>query len=206
MFYRACGKRFIDLLFATLAFLLLCPIMLVVAVLVRIKLGSPIWFCQERPGLRERIFTIYKFRTMYPAANNEAPKDERNRIGAFGHFLRATGLDELPQLINIIKGEMSFVGPRPLLVEYLPLYNEQQKQRHSVRPGLTGLAQISGRGDLPWSQKLEYDYQYAQNVTFLGDLAILLKTFILIFRGTGKGATVSPLAYPTEEDKANSKK
>ena len=149
--YRKYIKRILDFILSLIALIILSPILLVIAILVRIKLGSPVIFKQERPGLNEKIFTLYKFRTMTDKKDKEGnllPDSER--LTRFGKMLRSTSLDELPELINILKGDMSIVGPRPLLVEYLELYNEEQKHRHDVRPGLTGLAQVSGRNSLTW--------------------------------------------------------
>jgi lipopolysaccharide/colanic/teichoic acid biosynthesis glycosyltransferase len=171
---------------ALVGLIVLSPVMLVVAILVRIKLGSPVIFNQPRPGLNEKIFTLYKFRTMTDERdeNGELLPDEQ-RLTPFGTWLRSTSLDELPELWNILKGDMSFVGPRPLLVEYLPLYNEQQRRRHIVRPGLTGLAQVSGRNAVSWEEKFLLDIEYINNITFWGDLAILAKTVLAVLRREG---------------------
>ena len=175
--YRKFGKRFLDILISGMALILLSPVFLAVAVLVRIKLGSPVIFHQKRPGKDEKIFTLCKFRTMTDA------KDEKGnllpdevRLTSFGKLLRATSLDELPELWNILKGDMSLVGPRPLLVEYLPRYNEEQKHRHDVRPGLTGLAQVKGRNAISWEEKFKYDIEYVNNITLRLDLMILFLT------------------------------
>ncbi len=175
--YRKFGKRFLDILVSGVALILLSPVLLVVAVLVRVKLGSPIIFHQKRPGKDEKIFTLCKFRTMTDG------KDEKGnllpdevRLTSFGKLLRATSLDELPELWNILKGDMSLVGPRPLLVEYLPRYNEEQKHRHDVRPGLTGLAQVKGRNAISWEEKFKYDIEYVNNITLRLDLMILFLT------------------------------
>jgi lipopolysaccharide/colanic/teichoic acid biosynthesis glycosyltransferase len=160
--------------------------MIVIAILVRTKLGSPVIFKQPRPGLNEKVFALYKFRTMTDECdeNGELLPDEQ-RLTPFGTWLRSTSLDELPELWNILKGDMSFVGPRPLLVEYLPLYNEQQRRRHIVRPGLTGLAQVSGRNAVSWEEKFLLDIEYINNITFWGDLAILAKTVLAVLRREG---------------------
>ena len=173
--YRKYIKRVLDFTLSLIALIILSPIYLVLAILVRIKLGSPIIFKQERPGLNEKIFTLYKFRTMTDEKdeNGKLLPDEV-RLTKFGKFLRSTSLDELPELINIIKGDMSIVGPRPLLVEYLPLYNEKQRCRHNVRPGLTGYAQISGRNSISWEEKFNDDLMYIENITFTEDLKIVL--------------------------------
>ena len=168
------------------AFVVLSPVMLVTAGLVAVKLGRPVLFTQERPGYKEKIFRMYKFRTMTDArnANGELLSDEE-RLTPFGEKLRSTSLDELPELLNILKGDMSLVGPRPLLVQYLPLYNKRQHKRHSVLPGITGLAQINGRNSISWEEKFEYDVQYAKHVTFFGDLKILFETVFKVLKREG---------------------
>lgn len=182
-FYEKILKRPFDFFIALLTLIILSPLLLVIAILVRIKLGSPVFFKQERPGLDEKIFTIYKFRTM----NNIKDENGRflpdiERLTSFGKFLRSTSIDELPALINIIKGNMSFVGPRPLLVEYLPYYSEEEKKRHSIRPGITGLAQINGRNNLNWDDRLKKDLEYMNNISFVLDLKILFKTALKVIR------------------------
>ena len=150
------------------------------------KLGSPVIFKQKRPGKNEKIFTLYKFRTMTDAKDKEGnllPDSER--LTKFGKTLRSTSLDELPELFNILKGDMSIIGPRPLLVEYLPLYNEEQKHRHDVRPGLTGLAQISGRNSISWEEKFDDDIRYIKNITFINDVKIFFETIIKVFKREG---------------------
>lgn len=197
-------KRVFDFVLSLFALIVLSPLFLVVAILVRLKLGSPILFRQQRPGKDENIFTMYKFRTMTNEKdeNDELLSDEI-RLTKFGKFLRSTSVDELPELINIIKGDMSIVGPRPLLVQYLPLYNNEQKHRHDVRPGLTGLAQVSGRNAIAWDDKFYYDIQYIKRLTFLIDCKIVLKTFMLVFRRKGicsqKCATMEPFAGTVAE-------
>ena len=185
-FYRKYGKRVFDLCLTVPAFVVLSPVMLVTAGLVAVKLGRPVLFTQERPGYKEKIFRMYKFRTMTDArnANGELLSDEE-RLTPFGEKLRSTSLDELPELLNILKGDMSRVGPRPLLVQYLPLYNKRQHKRHSVLPGITGLAQINGRNSISWEEKFEYDVQYAKHVTFLGDLKILFETVFKVLKREG---------------------
>lgn len=175
--YRKYIKRVMDFILSLIAIIVLSPIMLLVALLVRTNLGSPVIFKQERPGLNEKIFTMYKFRTMTDERdeNGELLPDSE-RLTKFGKFLRSTSLDELPELFNILKGDMSIVGPRPLLVEYLPLYNEHQRRRHEVRPGLSGLAQVNGRNAISWEEKFDLDVQYVDNITFLGDWKIILLT------------------------------
>ncbi|MCI6879896.1 MAG: sugar transferase [Clostridiaceae bacterium] len=185
-FYRKYGKRVFDLCLTVPAFVVLSPVMLVTAGLVAVKLGRPVLFTQERPGYKEKIFRMYKFRTMTDArnANGELLPDEE-RLTPFGEKLRSTSLDELPELLNILKGDMSLVGPRPLLVQYLPLYNKRQHKRHSVLPGITGLAQINGRNSISWEEKFEYDVQYAKHVTFFGDLKILFETVFKVLKREG---------------------
>lgn len=187
-------KRIIDFILSLLALIILSPIILIIYILVRIKLGRPVFFKQARPGKNEKIFTLYKFRTMTNKkdTNGELLPDQ-DRITKLGKILRTTSLDELPELINIIKGDMSIVGPRPLATKYLPYYNEQEKHRHDVRPGLTGLAQINGRNALNWEQRFAYDLQYIHNISFINDCKIILKTIKkvlkkedVITRGTGK--------------------
>lgn len=175
--YRRFIKRPQDFLCALLAIIVLSPIMIITAILVRIKLGSPVLFTQDRPGKNEKIFKLYKFRTM----TDEKDRDgnllpDEVRLTSFGKKLRSTSLDELPELINILKGDMAVVGPRPLLVRYLPLYNEHQKRRHEVRPGFTGYAQVNGRNSITWEDKFGKDVQYVDNITFLGDWKIIFKT------------------------------
>jgi len=184
--YKKHFKRPLDFLMALIGLVVLSPLMLAIAIMVSVKLGRPVIFKQLRPGLNERIFTLYKFRTMTDECdeNGELLPDEQ-RLTPFGKWLRSTSLDELPELWNILKGDMSFVGPRPLLVEYLPLYNEQQRRRHIVRPGLTGLAQVSGRNAVSWEEKFLLDIEYINNITFWGDLAILAKTVLAVLRREG---------------------
>jgi len=181
--YRLFVKRGFDILLSGMALLVLSPVFLVVAVLVRLKLGSPVIFHQERPGYRERVFTLCKFRTMTDE------RDERGellpdsvRLTPFGSFLRKSSLDELPELWNIFKGDMSLIGPRPLLVGYLPYYTERERLRHTVRPGLTGLAQVSGRNFIAWSDRLEKDVEYVEHLNFLLDLTILWRTVMVVLR------------------------
>ena len=205
--YRKYIKRVLDFTLSLIALIILLPIYLVLAILVRIKLGSPIIFKQERPGLNEKIFTLYKFRTMTDEKdeNGNLLPDEV-RLTKFGKFLRSTSLDELPELINIIKGDMSIVGPRPLLVEYLPLYNEKQRCRHNVRPGLTGYAQISGRNSISWEEKFNDDLMYIENITFTEDLKIVLKTALKVIKREGisqEGNATMEKFTGNKEDKMN---
>lgn len=155
--------------------------MVIVAIIIRWKLGSPVLFKQERPGKNENIFTLYKFRTMIEKFDDEGNLlEDRLRITKLGIFLRQTSLDELPELLNILKGEMSIVGPRPLLISYLPYYTDEEKHRHDVRPGLTGLAQINGRNNLNWDERLEKDIEYINNISFIGDLKIIINTVLKV--------------------------
>lgn len=175
--YKNCVKRCLDLLLSLCGILVLSPVLLVLCVLVRVKLGSPVLFRQERPGKNERIFTLCKFRTMTDEKDESGDLlPDAVRLTKFGRFLRATSLDELPELFNILKGDMSIIGPRPLLVSYLPYYSEREKLRHSVRPGLTGLAQVSGRNFLDWDRRLEKDVEYVENLSFGMDVKVLWMT------------------------------
>ena len=175
--YKSFLKRAIEIVLSSSGFLLLIPIYFLIILLVRIKLGSPIFFQQSRPGINGKIFNIYKFRTM----TNEHDKDgvllpDKDRLNKFGKFLRSTSLDELPSLLSVIKGDMSLVGPRPLLEEYLPFYSEKQAKRHEVRPGITGWAQVNGRNAISWEEKFELDLWYIKNQSLLLDIKILLLT------------------------------
>ena len=184
--YERFFKRPLDFIFALLALIILSPILLIVAILVRIKLGSPILFKQDRPGKEEKIFELYKFRTMTDKKDKKGKllPDEK-RLTKFGKILRSTSLDELPELFNILKGDMSIIGPRPLLVEYLPYYTKAERQRHVVRPGLTGLAQVSGRNLVAWDKRLKIDIEYAKNVTFKQDIKIFFSTIAIVFKRSG---------------------
>lgn len=175
--YRLFVKRLLDIILSGLALILLSPVYLILAILIRIKLGSPIIFHQERPGKDEKIFTLCKFRTMTDERDENGQLLPDNvRLTKFGKILRATSLDELPELWNIFKGDMSIIGPRPLLVSYLPYYTEEEKLRHTVRPGLTGLAQVSGRNFLDWDRRLQKDVEYVRNLSFLMDLKVIFMT------------------------------
>lgn len=180
--YERIFKRPLDIICALLALTVFCWLYAMVAVLVKVKLGSPVIFKQARPGKNEKIFNLYKFRTMTDEKdeNGNLLPDEI-RLTKFGKFLRKTSLDELPEAINILKGDMSVVGPRPLLVEYLPRYNAKQKRRHEVRPGLSGLAQVNGRNACSWEEKFDYDIQYVDKITFIGDVKIVFKTVFKSF-------------------------
>lgn len=184
--YEAYVKRLLDLVLSAVALLLLSPVILVVAILVRCNLGAPVIFCQERPGKDEEIFKLYKFRSMTDAcdAYGQLLPDEL-RLTRFGRFLRSTSLDELPELWNIFKGDMSIVGPRPLLVKYLPLYNEEQRHRHDVTPGLTGWAQVHGRNLCSWEEKFDYDIWYVDHVSFILDLQIIFLTVKSVLKREG---------------------
>lgn len=202
-FYEKYVKRPQDFLCALLALIVLSPVLLVTAVLVRIKLGVPVLFSQERPGLHGKVFKLYKFRSM----TNE--KDENGillpddvRLTRFGKILRSTSLDELPELINIIKGDMSVVGPRPLLVKYLPLYSEHQARRHEVRPGFTGYAQVHGRNSISWDEKFDFDVEYVDHITFCGDWKIIFQTIGTVLKREGVSSQTS---VTMEEFKGTSK-
>lgn len=190
--YEKYVKRPQDFLCALAATVVLSPVILITAVLIRIKLGAPVIFTQERPGKDGKIFKLYKFRTMTNAKdkNGELLSDEV-RLTKFGKILRSTSLDELPELFNMLKGDMSVVGPRPLLVKYLPLYNENQARRHEVRPGFTGLAQVNGRNAITWEEKFDWDIKYVDNITFLGDWKIIFKTVITVLKRDGISSETS---------------
>lgn len=176
-------KRIIDILLSLVVIVLFFWLYLIVAVLVRVKLGSPVIFRQSRPGKDEKVFNLYKFRTMTDARDKDGNLlPDEDRLPEFGKKLRATSLDELPEFFNILKGDMSFVGPRPLLVKYLPLYNEEQRHRHDVRPGLTGWAQVNGRNLLSWEDRFEKDVYYVNHISFLMDLKIVFMTVAVVFR------------------------
>ena len=182
-FYERFLKRPFDLILAIFAIILLSPLLIIIGILVRVKLGSPILFVQERPGKNEKIFKIYKFRTMTSKKDeNGQLLPDRLRLTKFGEFLRKTSIDELPELVNICKGDMSFIGPRPLLIEYLPLYNEFQNQRHLVKPGLSGLAQVKGRNTLSWDEKFKLDVEYINNINLFSDLKLMFMTVLKVFK------------------------
>ena len=190
--YEKFIKRPQDFLCALMAIIVLSPVMLITAILVRTILGCPVIFKQERPGLDGKVFTLYKFRTMTDekdADGNLLPSTER--LTRFGKKLRSTSLDELPELFNILKGDMAVVGPRPLLVRYLPLYNEHQARRHEVRPGFTGLAQVNGRNAISWEEKFDWDVKYVDHITFLGDWKIVLKTVTTVLKREGISSNTS---------------
>lgn len=189
-FYTTWGKRLLDIVLSLLAIIVLSPLIALIAILVKVKLGSPIIFKQERPGLNEKVFVLCKFRTMNDLKdeNNQLLPDSM-RLTKFGRWLRSTSLDELPELYNILKGDMSIVGPRPLCVIYLPFYNEMEKHRHDVRPGLSGLAQINGRSEAVWEERFAYDLEYIRSITFLGDAKIVFKTIFAVLKRSGTEGT-----------------
>lgn len=187
--YKNCIKRCLDFLLSLCGIIVLSPILLVIYILVRIKLGSPAIFKQERPGKNEKIFTLCKFRTMTDKRDeNGELMPDAVRLTKFGKFLRAASLDELPELFNILKGDMSIIGPRPLLVSYLPYYSERERMRHSVRPGLTGLAQVSGRNFIDWDRRLQKDVEYVENLSFRMDMKVLWMTVQTVLGHAGEVA------------------
>ncbi len=179
-------KYFFDILFAIMGLIITSPLIIITSILVKIKLGSPIFFIQKRPGLRGKIFHLIKFRTMHNKKDEfgELLNDD-SRLTSFGRWLRETSIDEIPTILNIIKGEMSFVGPRPLLMEYLNFYSEKERKRHDVKPGITGLAQINGRNKISWKKKFEYDILYVNNISFILDLKIFLLTIFKVIKREG---------------------
>lgn len=185
-FYEKYIKRLLDIVLSGCALIVLSPLLLVTAILVRVKLGSPVIFCQERPGKDEKIFKLHKFRSMSDARDeNGNLLPDKERLTGFGKKLRSLSIDELPELWDIFRGKMSIVGPRPLLVEYLPYYTENERHRHDVRPGLTGLAQINGRNTLTWEQKFAYDLEYVQHIGFCEDIKILFRTVGKVLNRSG---------------------
>ncbi|MBC3898377.1 sugar transferase [Acetobacterium malicum] len=190
--YKRFIKRPMDFCLSLTAIIVLSPVLLVLVLMIRKKLGSPVLFKQKRPGLNEKIFTLYKFRTMTDQRDEKGgllPDDQR--LTRFGNFLRSTSLDELPELVNVVKGDMAVIGPRPLLVQYLPLYNQKQKRRHEVRPGLSGLAQVNGRNAISWEAKFDLDVQYVDSISFVGDWKIILLTLKKVFKREGINANAS---------------
>lgn len=185
-FYEKYIKRLLDVVLSGCALIVLSPLLLVTAILVRVKLGSPVIFCQERPGKDEKIFKLHKFRSMSDARDETGNLLlDKERLTGFGKKLRSLSIDELPELWDIFRGKMSIVGPRPLLVEYLPYYTENERHRHDVRPGLTGLAQINGRNTLTWEQKFAYDLEYVQHIGFCEDIKILFRTVSKVLNRSG---------------------
>lgn len=202
--YKRFLKRLMDFILSLMAIIVLSPLLIIIAILVRLKLGSPVLFKQRRPGLNEKIFTMYKFRTMTDEKdeNGELLPDSV-RLTKFGRMLRATSLDELPELWNIVRGDMAIVGPRPLLVQYLELYNNYQKRRHEVRPGLSGLAQVNGRNAISWEDKFNLDVEYVDNVSFLGDWKIILLTIKKVIVKEGINSDISVTMKPFRGGKAD---
>lgn len=195
--YRRFIKRPMDFILSLIAIVVLSPVLMIVAILVRIKLGSPVLFKQKRPGLNEKVFIMYKFRTMTDERDGNGDLlPDSVRLTKFSKFLRSTSLDELPELFNILKGDMSIIGPRPLLVQYLSLYNNHQKRRHEVRPGLSGLAQISGRNAISWEDKFNLDVEYVENVSFRGDWNIIFLTLNKVFVREGINSETSATMEP----------
>ena len=190
--YERFVKRPLDCILATIALIILSPVLLIIAIMVRVKHGSPVIFKQQRPGKDERIFNLYKFRSMSNATDengNLLPDDVR--LTRFGRILRSTSLDELPELVNIIKGDMAIVGPRPLLVQYLERYNEHQARRHEVRPGITGLAQVNGRNAISWEEKFDWDVKYVDHITFSEDWRIIKATVRTVLKREGISSDTS---------------
>lgn len=184
--YEAFVKRFIDFTFSLLAVICFSWLYLIVAISIKAKLGSPVLFKQERPGKEEKIFKLYKFRTMTDEKDEKGEfLPDEIRLTKFGKILRSTSLDELPELINVIKGDMSIIGPRPLLIQYLPYYTEEERCRHNVRPGLTGLSQINGRNYSPWEERFAYDISYVNKITFMRDIKIIFNTVKMVFSRSG---------------------
>lgn len=205
-FYEKFVKRFLDIFLSGMALIILSPILLVTAILVRVKLGSPVIFCQERPGKDEKIFKLHKFRSMSDTRDeNGELLPDKERLGKFGRTLRATSLDELPELWDIFRGKMSIVGPRPLLVKYLPLYNDEQHHRHDVRPGLTGWAQVHGRNLASWEEKFAYDVDYVDHVSFALDVKIIFMTIrcVLAHKGISAEGSATMEAFTGTEASAH---
>ena len=210
--YKKYIKRLLDIILSLIGIIITFPIFIIIGLLVIIFLGRPAIFRQKRPGKDEKIFTMYKFRTM----TNKKDKDgnllpDEQRLTKFGKFLRKTSLDEIPEFFNILKGDMSFIGPRPLVVEYLPYYNNKEKHRHDIRPGLTGLAQVNGRNNLKWEERFEFDLYYIKHLTFKMDFKIILLTIIkvlkksdIVTRGEGNNCDFSE--YRRKQNESNRKK
>lgn len=198
-------KRMLDVVGALVCLIIFSPVILITALSVRANLGSPVLFKQERPGLNEKIFTLYKFRSMKNIDESKGLNSDAERLGKFGRILRSTSLDELPSLWNVMRGDMSFVGPRPLLVEYLAIYSLSQKRRHNVKPGITGLAQTSGRNGLSWEKKFDLDVLYAENLSFRTDFQILGKTIsvVLTRQNISSPGTVTSSKFSLTEEENN---
>lgn len=202
--YRKIFKRFFDVIFSLLAIIILLPLYIIISIFVTIFMGWPVLFKQQRPGKNEKIFSMYKFRTM----NNKKDKKGKllpddKRLTKFGIILRKTSLDEIPELFNILTGKMSFIGPRPLLVEYLPYYTEEEHHRHDVRPGLTGLAQVNGRNSLNWDERFKKDIEYVNNITFIGDCKIIIKTISKVLKSSDieENPNNEPYLYDVRKEK-----
>lgn len=190
--YAKCFKRILDFVLSLMALLILWPVLLILAIIGAIAMGGNPFFIQQRPGKNEKIFRLIKFRTMSNAKDKEGNLlPDAERLNGYGKFLRKTSLDELPELLNILVGKMSIVGPRPLLVGYLPRYNEEQKHRHDVRPGLTGYAQVRGRNTISWEERFKMDVEYVRNITFVGDVRILFQTVIAVLKREGISSATS---------------
>lgn len=201
-FYSTVIKRLLDFILSLIGLIVLSPILIIVAILVRVKLGGPVLFTQNRVGKNSEIFKLYKFRTMTSEVDSEGKLlPDEVRLTKFGKTLRSTSLDELPELWNIIKGDMSIVGPRPLLVSYIPLYSEFQARRHEVRPGLTGLAQVNGRNAISWPKRFAFDVEYVDKVSFLLDAKILIQTVGKVFKKEGISSDSSQTMEPFRGEK-----
>lgn len=206
--YKKYVKRILDIILSLLAIIILSPLLIIISILVLIFMGWPILFKQPRPGKNEKIFNMYKFRTM----TNKKDKDgnllpDNQRLNKFGKFLRSTSLDELPELFNILFGKMSFIGPRPLLVKYLPYYTEEEHHRHDVRPGLTGWAQVNGRNNLNWDDRFKLDVEYVNNLTFMMDIKVIFKTVSIVFKREGiTDGKTETMTFLDEERKDKCKK
>jgi undecaprenyl phosphate N,N'-diacetylbacillosamine 1-phosphate transferase len=188
--YRFFFKRLIDLLFSAIGLLMLSPVILLLITILAFANGGSPFFVQQRPGLKGRIFRVFKFKTMNDKRDSDGNLlPDKDRVTAVGQFIRSTSLDELPQLFNVFIGDMSLIGPRPLLIKYLPLYNETQSRRHEVRPGITGWAQVNGRNAISWEQKFEYDVWYIDHISFVLDLKIIFATLLKVFKRQGVNAS-----------------
>lgn len=206
--YRKYVKRIFDIILSLLAIIILSPLLIIISILVLIFMGRPIFFKQPRPGKNEKIFNMYKFRTM----TNKKDKDgnllpDNQRLNKFGKFLRSTSLDELPEIFLILSGKMSFVGPRPLVIQYLPYYTAEEHHRHDVRPGLTGWAQVNGRNNLNWDDRFKLDVEYVNNLTFMMDIKVIFKTVSIVFKREGiTDGKTETMTFLDEERKGKCKK